>query len=73
MFTAGKFLADEAVDRISSVSTTVWERVRKRSGDAQLRFEEKYEEFLLRELEMLNSKKSSKSEVSEDSMLDDES
>ena len=73
MFTAGKFLADEAVDRISSVSTTVWERVRKRSGDAQQRFEEKYEEFLLRELEVLNTKKTSKSTLSEDQVSIEES
>ena len=73
MFTAGKFLADEAVDRISSVSTTVWDRVRKRSGDAQQRFEEKYEEFLLRELEVLNTKKTSKSTLSEDPVSIEES
>ena len=45
MFAAGKFLADEAVERISSVSTTVWGRITNRSGDVQQRFEEKYEEF----------------------------
>lgn len=73
MFTAGKFLADEAVDRISSVSTTVWSRVRKRSGDAQQRFEEKYEEFLLQELEALNQKKTAKSHENEDDASDDDS
>lgn len=72
MFTAGKFLADEAVDRISSVSTTVWERVRKRSGDAQQRFEEKYEEFLLRELEVLNLKKTSNSGIPKSQAHEDE-
>ena len=73
MFTAGKFLADEAVDRISSVSTTVWGRVRKRSGDAQQRFEEKYREFLLQELEALNQKKTAKSYENTDDVSEDAS
>ena len=73
MFTAGKFLADEAVDRISAVSTTVWSRVRKRSGEAQQRFEEKYEEFLLQELEAVNQKKTAKSHENAEDASDDES
>jgi DNA-binding PadR family transcriptional regulator len=71
MFAAGKFLADEAVDRISSVSTTVWDRITNRSGDVQQRFEEKYEEFLLKELEALNQKKTSKTLDSSDEEFDD--
>ncbi len=42
-------------------------------GDAQQRFEEKYEEFLLRELEVLNTKKTSKSTLSEDQVSIEES
>ena len=57
MFTAGKFLADEAVDRISSVSSTVWDKITNRSGDVQQHFTENYEAFLLRELEKLNKRK----------------
>lgn len=57
MFTAGKFLAEEALDRISSVTTTVRGKVGKRSDEAQQQFEEKYESFLLQELEKLKSRK----------------
>ena len=57
MFTAGKFLAEEALDRISSVTTTVRGKVGKRSDEAQQQFEEKYEAFLLQELEKLKSRK----------------
>lgn len=60
MFTTGKFLADEAVDRISSVSATVWDKITNRSSDVQQRFTEKYEKFLLHELEMLNQRKTEK-------------
>jgi hypothetical protein len=57
MFAAGKFLAEEALDRISSVTTTVRSKVGKRSDEAQKQFEEKYEAFLLQELEKLKSRK----------------
>ncbi len=57
MFAAGKFLAEEALDRITSVTTTVRGKVGKRSDEAQLQFEEKYEAFLLQELEKLKSRK----------------
>jgi len=50
-------LAEEALDRISSVTTTVRGKVGKRSDEAQLQFEEKYEAFLLQELEKLKSRK----------------
>lgn len=60
MFTAGKFLAEEALDRISSVTTTVRGKVGKRSDEAQQQFEEKYEAFLLQELEKVKSRKTSK-------------
>jgi hypothetical protein len=57
MFTAGKFLAEEALDRISSVTATVRGKVGKRSDEAQQQFEEKYEAFLLQELDKLKSRK----------------
>jgi DNA-binding PadR family transcriptional regulator len=57
MFTAGRFLADEAIDRINRVSSITWEKLMNRSEDAQRRFEEKYKQFLLEELERLKRKK----------------
>ncbi len=56
-FAAGKFLADEAVNRIRVISSVVWGHVAQKSSNAQQRFEEKYKEFLLSELETLNRKK----------------
>ncbi len=58
MFAAGKFLADEAIDRISRASSSAWDKLTNKSDDAQRRFEEKYERFLLEELERLERKKS---------------
>lgn len=58
MFAAGKFLADEAIDRISMVSSSTWDKLTNRSDEAQRRFEEKYERFLLEELERLKNKRS---------------
>ena len=66
MFAAGKFLADEAIDRISNVSATAWEKLTNRSDGAQRRFEEKYEQFLLSELERLKQKKIENSPVSDE-------
>ena len=66
MFAAGKFLADEAMDRISSISTTAWDKLTNRSEGAQRRFEEKYEQFLLEELERLKQKKTEKTPVFEE-------
>lgn len=57
IYAAGKFLADEAVGRISSVSSTVWDHMTMRSDEAQRRFEERYEDFLLKELERIKQKK----------------
>ena len=65
MFAAGKFLAEEALDRISSVTTIVRGKVGKRSDEAQLQFEEKYEAFLLQELEKLKSRKTSETHESD--------
>ena len=67
MFAAGKFLADEAIDRISNASATAWDKVTNKSEGAQHRFEEKYEQFLLQELERLNQKKTKNTPVSETS------
>ncbi len=66
MFAAGKFLADEAIDRISSISTTAWDKLTNRSDETQRRFEEKYEQFLLEELERLKQKKTEKTLVFEE-------
>ena len=65
MFAAGKFFADEAIDRISSISTIAWDKLTNRSDGAQFRFEEKYERFLIEELERLNQKKKTKLPTSE--------
>ena len=56
-YTKGKLLADEAVERIIDVSSSVWDKVTK-TGSVQHQFEEKYEAFLLAELERLRQKKS---------------
>ena len=66
MFAAGKFLADEAIDRISNVSATAWEKLTNRSEGTQRRFEEKYEQFLLSELERLKQKKTENSPDSDE-------
>ena len=58
MFAAGRFLADEAIDRISIVSSNAWDKLTNKSDETQHRFEEKYEQFLLQELERLEKKKS---------------
>ena len=57
LFKAGKLLADEALDRISSVSTTTWEKLASRPEGTQRIFVEKYEQFLLQELQRINQKK----------------
>ena len=56
MDAAGKFIADEAIDRICIVTASFKDRISKKSGDAQKRFDEMYEEFLLSELERLKNK-----------------
>jgi len=57
VYTAGKFLAEETIDRITSLSMSLRERLNRKSVDVQEKFDEMYEEFLLSELERLNSKK----------------
>jgi DNA-binding PadR family transcriptional regulator len=66
MFTAGKFFAEEAIEQISRISSTAWDKLTNRSDDTQRRFEEKYEQFLLEELERLKRKKTMISSVSEE-------
>ncbi|MBN2335811.1 PadR family transcriptional regulator [Candidatus Bathyarchaeota archaeon] len=57
VYSKGKFIAEEAVDRMSVVSSSMWDRVTKRSGAAQRSFEDKYEEFLVAEMEKLRQRK----------------
>jgi len=56
MYAAGRFIAEEAIDRINVVTSSFKDRISKKSGDAQKRFDEMYEEFLLSELERLKNK-----------------
>jgi DNA-binding PadR family transcriptional regulator len=58
VYSKGKFVAEEAINRISGVTSSVWDRVTERSGKAQQSFEEKYEEFLYAELERVKNRKS---------------
>ena len=53
MFTAGKLLADESMDRILGVTDMVKERVSASSSDLQDRFYTKYRAFLESELEKM--------------------
>lgn len=57
MYAAGKFIAEEAMDRIGVVTSSVKDRVGKKSKEAQQHFDEMYEEFLLGELERLKTQK----------------
>jgi len=57
VYSKGKFVAEEAINRISGVTSSVWDRVTTRSGKAQQSFEEKYEEFLYAELEQIKKRK----------------
>ncbi len=50
MFTAGKLVAEESMDRILCVTHTVKERMSQGSLELQTRFYEKYREFLKNEL-----------------------
>ncbi|TRO53802.1 PadR family transcriptional regulator [Candidatus Bathyarchaeota archaeon] len=59
MYTTGKFIAEESMDRIGVVVSSVKDRVGKKSEEAQQRFDEMYEEFLTGELERLNAQKTS--------------
>lgn len=68
VYTTGRFIAEESIDRIGVVVSSVKDRVGKKSVETQQRFDEMYEEFLLGELERLNTQKApepSKDEASE--------
>ena len=53
MFTAGKLVAEESMDRILGVTQAMKERMSQRSSELQERFNEKYREFLQTELSKL--------------------
>ncbi len=57
VYSRGRFVAEEAINRISDVTSSMWDRVTNRSGKAQQSFEEKYEEFLRSELERIEQRK----------------
>jgi DNA-binding PadR family transcriptional regulator len=57
MYTKGKLFADEAIENIVKATSSVWDRLIK-TRNVQSQFEEKYEAFLLSELERLKHKKS---------------
>jgi DNA-binding PadR family transcriptional regulator len=56
MFTTGKFLAEEAVYRITSVVESVKKRASESSNELQERFNSHYKNFLEGELERLKAK-----------------
>jgi len=64
MFAAGKFIADETIEHMKRVSTTLWDRLKNLPPHMQRSFEVKYEQFLLEELEKLNHRKTRKTPVS---------
>lgn len=53
MFTAGKFLAEESMDRILNVTSMMKERIAEGSAELQEKFYVNYKAFLERELEKL--------------------
>jgi len=53
VYTKGKILAEESIDRITELTTIVKEKVASGSTEIQERFNENYREFLLSELEKL--------------------
>ncbi len=57
IFSTGRLLADEALDRITYVTSMARDKMAQRSRDAQERFEEMYEEFLVAELERIQREK----------------
>lgn len=70
VYSKGKFVAEEAVNRISGVTSSVWDRVTERSGKAQQSFEEKYEEFLYAELERVKKRKSEREQLDQENLLE---
>jgi DNA-binding PadR family transcriptional regulator len=66
VYSRGRFVADEAVKRISDVTSSMWDRVTNRSGKAQQSFEEKYEEFLRNELERIEQRKNARDQLDQE-------
>lgn len=62
MFTAGKFLAEESIDRITAVTSTVHESMAKSSKDLQKSFYTKYRAFLESELKRLEKERREETE-----------
>jgi len=68
VYSKGKFVAEEAINRISGVTSSVWDRVTERSGKTQQSFEEKYEEFLYTELERIKKRKSEREQFDQENL-----
>lgn len=68
VYSKGKFVAEEAINRISGVTSSVWDRVTERSGKAQQSFEEKYEEFLHAELERVMKRKNERERLNQENL-----
>jgi DNA-binding PadR family transcriptional regulator len=68
VYSKGKFVAEEAINRISGVTSSVWDRVTERSGKAQQSFEEKYEEYLYTELERVMKRKSERERLDQENL-----
>jgi DNA-binding PadR family transcriptional regulator len=64
MYTKGKLLSDEAIERIINATSSAWDKVIK-TRSVQHKFEEKYEAFLLSELERLKHKKAMNETINE--------
>ena len=59
MFTTGKLIAEESMDKIMNLTAIVKDRVNEGSEDLQNKFNTKYRQFLLRELEKLGNNEAS--------------
>jgi DNA-binding PadR family transcriptional regulator len=57
VYAKSKFIAGEALDKISSITSTMRKRVSKRSSEVQRDFDDKYEAFLKKELERIKESK----------------
>jgi DNA-binding PadR family transcriptional regulator len=58
VYTTGKILAEESIDRITELTTIVKDRVASGSAEIQERFNENYKQFLISELEKLKAHES---------------
>jgi len=59
VYTKGKILAEESIDRITELTAVVKDRVANGSSEIQERFNENYKQFLISELEKLEASESS--------------